>query len=411
MPGALQPGQEGTRSRADKIGLAEKPDAGSLRGSDAYRATSTLAAAPAMVPTSDLKLKEAEPSVESLVRATPPPAPTPAPVAVTVAPLSPAATVPPPPALIMPQPQPALRVTVTPAPAEVATKANESEARLRLMQRAPAPAPHEAQAPGFGEPAAALPDATTLAKSMKPQGYFRNQDSNVSRGRAAAPERRFNAPRPDPSGRAAAANQVLATFAVEQEGSKVRMIDADGSVYDGHIVAAKREKDAAAGLALGTTTLQRSENLPTANALGAIGPATNSLSGQPGAQVEFEVTGTNETLRQPVVFTGTLYYTFSDTTSATSNPAGGASPPTATGLAGNAPAAAQGPAQPVTRPAGVAPLRYMISRDPVMDTRLQSVVSNSAGRAMQPQVLRRVLGRGQYGGTNEVQVDAVPAPR
>lgn len=97
------------------------------------------------------------------------------------------------------------------------------------------------------------------------------------------------------------AESVLTSFRVEQSGQRLRVIDRDGSVYTGSLqVAAKtaRRRSGEVGevLAAGAAERAAEGELPPATA--AAEPAWPSYS--------FRVAGTNRTLSQPVVFTGTL---------------------------------------------------------------------------------------------------------
>jgi hypothetical protein len=89
------------------------------------------------------------------------------------------------------------------------------------------------------------------------------------------------------------ATAVLANFQVQQNGSVIRVLDADGSVYDGSLqpeIAGAQKKQISAGAVL----------LPT--------DRENSQTAQ---NYFFRVSGTNLTLKQNVVFAGNLLANFS----------------------------------------------------------------------------------------------------
>jgi hypothetical protein len=92
---------------------------------------------------------------------------------------------------------------------------------------------------------------------------------------------------------------VLANFEVQQNGNAIRVVDADGSVYDGALqpesVIAQNEPAAAAAppvLAPGLAELQKN--------------IARRYEPESAQNYFFRVTGTNQTLKQNVVFTGNL---------------------------------------------------------------------------------------------------------
>jgi hypothetical protein len=93
-------------------------------------------------------------------------------------------------------------------------------------------------------------------------------------------------------------NEVLANFQVEQTGDRVRIVDADGSVYEGNLAAmqTEREKDAMERKGSG---LQKSSKEAGAKE-SAFGELVN------GQSYRFRVAGTNRTVNQLVVFEGNL---------------------------------------------------------------------------------------------------------
>jgi len=102
----------------------------------------------------------------------------------------------------------------------------------------------------------------------------------------------------------AQAAPVLANFQVQQNGNAIRVVDADGSVYDGSL--------------LPESTVAQNEPAPVVAAMPAqVAPAQKiaSRDESPTPQnYSFRVTGTNRTLNQNVVFAGNLQVTANATT-------------------------------------------------------------------------------------------------
>lgn len=97
--------------------------------------------------------------------------------------------------------------------------------------------------------------------------------------------------------------RLLVSFQVEQNGAELRVKDEDGSVYRGYLQPAQGAglRDSLAGLpqtaAAGRTALRKQANAP--------GSSLNSLPTQ-AQNYFFRVSGTNQTLRAPVLFTGSI---------------------------------------------------------------------------------------------------------
>jgi hypothetical protein len=111
---------------------------------------------------------------------------------------------------------------------------------------------------------------------------------------------------------------VLANFHVLQNGNAIRIIDQDGSVYDGSLQTASQE-----------TRKDQQQNVHVASRL--MQNAVNATTGLPGQQVAaaadalkvaqnyfFRVYGTNRTMKQNVVFTGSLVVNYTPATNAAS---------------------------------------------------------------------------------------------
>jgi len=96
------------------------------------------------------------------------------------------------------------------------------------------------------------------------------------------------------SGALAAPAPVLATFRVEQKGSAMRVVDADGSIYTGAVQVAQSEK---------IPTTRAFDGTPKNK---SFAPPASNLSPQTAQNYFFRVTGTNRNLNQNVVFSGNL---------------------------------------------------------------------------------------------------------
>ena len=107
--------------------------------------------------------------------------------------------------------------------------------------------------------------------------------------------RNFNSP-PMPS--------VLNSFQIEQNGRQVRVVDADGSIYDGEVEERKREPTQKVELKDELAKVERQRSLETESVKNERGAfqANGDLSAN--QNLAFHVAGTNRTLNQLVVFTG-----------------------------------------------------------------------------------------------------------
>lgn len=98
---------------------------------------------------------------------------------------------------------------------------------------------------------------------------------------------------------------VLASFQLEQNGRQLRIVDADGSVYEGEIGLAAASVQGAKE-AEEQSILAFKKSTPTQNSinLGQANPVAGVVGGDQDSP--FRVTGTNRTLNQLVIFTGNL---------------------------------------------------------------------------------------------------------
>jgi len=113
---------------------------------------------------------------------------------------------------------------------------------------------------------------------------------------------------------------VLNSFELEQTGSRVRIVDADGSVYEGRIDPAEAPKDLAenrrAVSASGVLT-QAPAVQPAAAANAGMGQTIDNDAS--AASYNFRAVGTNRTLNQRVVFSGNYMNTASAPSQAANN--------------------------------------------------------------------------------------------
>ncbi|HKX60539.1 MAG TPA: hypothetical protein VJS65_01825, partial [Verrucomicrobiae bacterium] len=240
------------------------------------------------------------------------------------------------------------------------------------------------------------------------QYYFRNLSATPSpqapglpqaAGRAGAGEElqslRVDRYAAGPAGQAGQAPGVLVNFAIEQRGSALLIIDGDGSVYEGRVlanaepaveakfrqpVALKREAPAPSPTPTPTPALSKSISETRVAELSvdknSAGKDADGFGDAARPQLAFEVFGTNNTLRQSISLAGTLYFS-STNVLVTTNTAG------------------------FQRGFGAVTLND--GSIAMQDGKAQANTNIS-------QVLR-ILGRGRVNGSNELSVDAVPAQR
>ena len=138
----------------------------------------------------------------------------------------------------------------------------------------------------FKTPAGSVQLATAAAQNFASaaQNSFKN---TISRNKAAA---------------------VLANFQVQQNGSAIRVVDADGSVYDGALqpeIAGAQNEQVTAGAA--PLSMEREKSIANRDE-----PQVEQNS-QMAQNYFFRVAGTNLTLKQNVVFAGNLLANFNAT--------------------------------------------------------------------------------------------------
>jgi hypothetical protein len=100
---------------------------------------------------------------------------------------------------------------------------------------------------------------------------------------------------------AARSTVVLAKFLVQQTGNAIRVMDADGSVYEGAVL----ENNANAPVSAGLPELPQEKSEAVRQNAAANGGRQSAAAAQ---NYLFRVAGTNVTLKQTVVFTGNLIF-------------------------------------------------------------------------------------------------------
>ena len=102
-------------------------------------------------------------------------------------------------------------------------------------------------------------------------------------------------------GKSQTGQSVLSSFEVKQTAQQLRIVDADGSIYTGSVQLAE------AGPRLRSAEAQQIAVAESSQArLGPTSAVAFAAVGEPGQIYFFRVTGTNRTLNQSVVFTGSL---------------------------------------------------------------------------------------------------------
>jgi hypothetical protein len=105
---------------------------------------------------------------------------------------------------------------------------------------------------------------------------------------------------------------VLNSFELEQTGSQIRIVDADGSVYEGRIAPAEAPKDLAENrraVSASPSLTQAPAAQPAAAANAGLGQSSDNDAS--AASYNFRAVGTNRTLNQRVVFSGNYINTAS----------------------------------------------------------------------------------------------------
>ncbi len=173
--------------------------------------------------------------------------------------------------------------------------------------------------------------ADTSLNAAAPQAFYKQKAEPTAVAQDGYTRSRFANFTPVGKAIQPALAPVLATFAMEQNGDQLRLVDADGSIYDGVIQLASPASNLnylAANLA-GQSALAEADKLDAlqlnrrslAVTIGQAAASTNSSN----SSWNFRVTGTNRTLRQSVIVDGVLEGSMLPNATAASKPADPAS--------------------------------------------------------------------------------------
>jgi len=192
----------------------------------------------------------------------------------------------------------------------------------------------------------------------------------------------------------------LSSFDVEQSGERIRIFDADGSVYEGQLIT---DAESAPRLAGGSIVDKAKRELKDVadERLQAAQKAVQLREEFVERDRSFQATGTNRSLNRAVVINGTLI------SAASADPKVQAGLTVLGQMPANAPAT--GPA-PVAAPAVPAPARGLAGARGSTAALATRRALQEPNRPVTEQVLR-IRGRAKIGGTNELEINAVRAPR
>lgn len=191
-----------------------------------------------------------------------------------------------------------LGVNQSPSPVIAAAGALDKDTRRRMITPAAANA-EKYTVYAFKSNAVEAP--TTLAFKASPPTGGVAFDTLVNQNGALASQRFYRLDLPAArersvlGGRSPAA--ILTSFSVEQNGSQLRVLDADGSVYTGNVLVVRDEKKLDDALAATLKTEAAAANATETKSAPKAEPPSP-------AQNYFVVTGTNRDLKQLVTFSG-----------------------------------------------------------------------------------------------------------
>ncbi len=171
------------------------------------------------------------------------------------------------------------------------------------------------------EPSVALAESAARRSAASREAGFPAGLEAAATGeiRHANTQRFSQVRRPRPNLNSPALPPVLQSFRLEQQGDRLRIVDADGSVYEGRLEVPPMPAEPEEAKADSAEVTARQE-VPTVVTYGMRGEVRDTrLRGTPQRQVtptperqallfesSFRVTGTNRTSRLPVVFEGVL---------------------------------------------------------------------------------------------------------
>ena len=193
---------------------------------------------------------------------------------------------------------------------------DEGKTAIQTDPRSGVPAKLE-QSASFVNQAAPAPVAAQVLSSPAPTGdsyYFARSDESASpaasTGRQSTALRSFARGAAGGGARYAAGAKsisILSRFELKQEGPRITLLDADGSVYQGEFVAESRGGNVPAP-AQPVRSAQRSKDdlKLTASATGQRDLDSLGQSDEAMPARQFQVAGTNRSLNQPVVIIATL---------------------------------------------------------------------------------------------------------
>ncbi len=286
----------------------------------------------------------------------------------------------------------------TPAATPLSTAGKEVKLVEELAHNQPLPLAAE---PSLGDSAARTGNLTAFSTSPAQVGgvIWRERYVQVRPGVPSVARKKF----------ADVKSTVLVSFDLEQTGEQLRVVDGDGSIYDGRVlVGAPAEAGMVRELELSLTTAARSEaaKKPDSKMQSAGKDERVAGSNASASARRFRVSGTNRTLRLPVVLEGVLF-TPAEQQSLPMASAGravvadGQTAPSA--LSRGTTRSLDGPAAPVAAP-GLVPAGNVPNQVASVGQRM-----TSAAAATNLLSLPRIQGKLSIGPTNEMLLEAVPA--
>ena len=196
---------------------------------------------------------------------------------------------------------------------------------------------------------------------------------------------------------------VLANFVVEQDGEQLRVVDADGSVYDGRVLFGEPTAAGVETQLKEAAEMRRDAAKPALAQAGKDQRAQQPLNGPvAAASWNFRVSGTNRTLQQPVIVDGILYET--DATNALGQTDVKA---TADSLRFYRTAPGQVPAQQKGY-GGAVSSPQTPAQNSTANSAVNSLNQPYNGQSMNLLNTRRIQGNVRVGATNQLPLDAVP---
>jgi hypothetical protein len=187
---------------------------------------------------------------------------------------------------------------------------------------------------------------------------------------------------------------LLSTFEIERNGNQIRLFDADGSIYTGLLISEKRTVDALVNRDLKLTEKNELQARVESVPLSSVGAAPQETS--------FQAAGTNRTLNQPVLINATLFFA---TTAASNSQAGAASMPAAPSF--------RSPGAPLNAATAVPPVLFRAdaTREEASSANPSRGFAGPSPRLSNQPLVLRIQGHVKVGPAQELEIDAIPAPR